>query len=218
MGRVDTWPGRRYHTDWLVSPMAKLDRYLTREKLLDAAHQLIAAQGFAGTTVDDICAAASVTKGAFFHYFDSKNSLGRAVLERYCAEMQARVHVDRRKRDPLQRVYAHVDAAIEMARDPRMASGCLLGTMAQELAETDAEMRVMCQQGFAGCTQELARDIEEAKARYAPRAPIDAKSLAEHFVAVGQGAFILAKTKQDIGVVEEHLLHFKRYLRGLFGR
>lgn len=190
----------------------------TREKLLDAGLQLISSKGFAATTVEEVCAAAGLTKGSFFHYFDSKNALARAVLERYCADMPMPGAVDRRTDDPLERVHAHVDAAIGMARDPRMASGCLLGTLAQEMAATDAEMRALCQQGFAGWTQAIARDLEAAKARYAPHAALEPASLAGHFMAVLQGSLILAKTKQDMGVVEENLRHFKRYLGSIFGR
>src|SRR5215831_16353057 len=57
----------------------------TRAKLLDAARDVIRSKGYAGSTVDDICAAAGVTKGSFFHYFDSKEELGIAALERFGA-------------------------------------------------------------------------------------------------------------------------------------
>src|SRR6516164_5841126 len=57
----------------------------TRARLLDAARDVIRAKGYAGSTVDDICAAAGVSKGSFFHHFDSKEELGIAALERFGA-------------------------------------------------------------------------------------------------------------------------------------
>src|SRR6516165_5036329 len=57
----------------------------TRARLLDAARDVIRANGYAGSTVDDICTAAGVSKGSFFHYFDSKEELGIAALERFGA-------------------------------------------------------------------------------------------------------------------------------------
>ena len=57
----------------------------TRAKLLDAARDVIRTKGYAGSTVDDICAAAGVTKGSFFYYFDSKEELGVAAIERFGA-------------------------------------------------------------------------------------------------------------------------------------
>ncbi len=50
-----------------------------KSKLLEAAIVLIRTKGFAGTSVDDLCTAAGVTKGAFFHHFASKEALGVAA-------------------------------------------------------------------------------------------------------------------------------------------
>ena len=47
-----------------------------RDKLMDAAVAMIREKGFCATSVDDLCKQAGVTKGAFFHHFDSKEKLG----------------------------------------------------------------------------------------------------------------------------------------------
>jgi TetR/AcrR family transcriptional repressor of nem operon len=49
----------------------------TKRKLVEAGIKLVRAQGYNATTVDDICAAAGVTKGGFFHYFKSKEELAK---------------------------------------------------------------------------------------------------------------------------------------------
>ena len=61
----------------------------TRSKLLDAARDVIRTKGYAATTVDDICAAAGVTKGGFFHHFPSKEQLGIAAIEQFGAAASA---------------------------------------------------------------------------------------------------------------------------------
>lgn len=53
-------------------------RQSAKTKILDAAPPVIRAKGYAATTVDDLCEAAGVTKGAFFHHFRSKDKLGVA--------------------------------------------------------------------------------------------------------------------------------------------
>lgn len=47
----------------------------SRDKLLDAATRLFHENGYQAVTVNDICEAAQLTKGAFYHHFDSKETL-----------------------------------------------------------------------------------------------------------------------------------------------
>src|SRR5215468_8564092 len=102
----------------------------TRKKLLDAAQELMLTKGYTATSVDEVCEAAGLTKGSFFHYFDGKEHLGRLVAERFYASWQqlSQSAPFRRKTDPLDRVFGHVDFFIEMSHAPTW-KGCLLGTL-----------------------------------------------------------------------------------------
>lgn len=193
---------------------------LTKQKLLDAAQELMLAKGYTATSVDEICEAAGLTKGSFFHYFEGKEHLGRVVAQRFYASMHqifqsAPFH---QKKDPLDRVFGRVDFLIELSRSPHAAKGCLLGTFVQELSDTHPKIRSVCASCFDDAAESLKQDLDEAKAKYAPRARWSTQSLAEHLTAVMQGAIILAKAKQDRRVVEESLLHFKEYLKCVFGK
>src|SRR5262249_13378324 len=172
------------------------------------------------TSVDEICEAAGLTKGSFFHYFQGKEHLGRSVAERFYASMRrlfqsAPFH---RKKDPLDRVFGRVDFLIELSRSPQGGKGCLLGTCVQELSATHPTIRAVCASCFDDAARSFKQDLEEAKAKYTPRARWSAQSLAEHLTAVAQGAIILAKAKQDPTVMEESLTHFREYLKCVFGR
>jgi AcrR family transcriptional regulator len=59
----------------------------TTERLLDSARRLFGERGFAATSLDDVVAAAGVTKGALYHHFESKRDLFRAVFEREHARL-----------------------------------------------------------------------------------------------------------------------------------
>ncbi|MBI4355247.1 MAG: TetR/AcrR family transcriptional regulator [Candidatus Omnitrophica bacterium] len=193
---------------------------VTKEKLLDAAQTLMLGRGFPATTVDAICDEAGVTKGSFFHYFESKEALGKALLERFaaCAQQMIEEAPFQRQPDPLQRVYGYLDFTIALSKDPKHSQGCLLGTFAQELSDTSPEIRRCCANSFARWVANIQRDLDAARRRYAPKAPIDTKSLAEHLIAVMEGSIILCKAQRDPRVVERNLGHFRRYLTGLFGR
>jgi TetR/AcrR family transcriptional repressor of nem operon len=189
----------------------------TKDRLLDAAEQLMLTQGFTATTVDEICEAAKLTKGSFFHYFESKDQLGKEVLLRFC-EASQRLHQSSccQETDPLKRVYSYVDFAIKMANNPEMRQGCLLGTLAQELSDTHPEIRSVCAKGFSRWADLMRQDLAAAKAQYAPKSTFDPEGLAQHFIAVLEGSFILAKAQQDSALVEKSLRHFRAYLGMLF--
>jgi len=190
----------------------------TKEKLLDAAQQLMLAKGYGATTVDEICETAGLTKGSFFHYFKNKEALGTAVLDTFVgANQQAVANAPFRNRpDSLERVYGYVDLIIEMAQSPMAQQGCLLGNFAQELSQTNATMQQACSRHFNEWAEVFQRDLDEAKAEYASGAAFDTRSVAEHLIAVLQGSFILAKSLQDPQIVARNLRHFKLYLENLF--
>ena len=191
----------------------------TKARLLDAARELMLAKGFAATTLDEICERAKLTKGSFFHYFDSKDKLGRELLERFCAD-GAQMHKAfcGNERDPLKRVYNYIDGAIKMASDPSMNKGCLLGLFAQELCDSHPQMRERCRKGFEEWATEFGEELARAKAAYAPRAPFKPRELAEHLIAVMEGSMILGKTRGSMAVMARNLGHFKTYVQSLFER
>ena len=191
----------------------------TKARLLDTAERLMLAQGFAATTVDEICAAAKLTKGSFFHYFESKDDLCETLLTRFC-EHSAQRHQAAigRETDPLKRVFGHVDLAIKMSKECAGSRGCLLGTFAQEMADTNPTIRSICAEAFGRWAASLRKDLDQAKAAHPPKIPVDTKSLAEHFIAVLEGSQILAKVNQDAAIIEKSLKHFKNYLKAVFGK
>src|SRR3954470_21676993 len=106
----------------------------TRGKLLDAAMAVIRAQGFAASSVDDLCQAAGVTKGAFFHHFRSKEELGVAAAEhwsRTTGELFASAPYHHHP-EAIDRILGYLDFRAELIRGSIGEFTCLVGTMAQE--------------------------------------------------------------------------------------
>ncbi len=189
----------------------------TKDVLLDKAQQLMLGKGFSGTSVEEICKAAKVTKGSFFHYFDSKDELAQVLIERFCIESQKK-HGDfmGKNPDPLKRVYAYLDSFIRFSKDPEMAKGCLLGAFAQELSDSSPKMRAACCCGFENWAKSFAKVLMEAKKFHSPKKAVDPKSLAEHLIAVLEGSLILAKSQGNASQVEKNITHYKKYLQALF--
>jgi TetR/AcrR family transcriptional repressor of nem operon len=192
----------------------------TRDKLLDAALGLMLENGFSATGVEDVCRAAKVTKGSFFHYFKTKEDLGKSVLDRFYRTMQAVASQSPhfQKKDPLERVLGWMDFASERSRDPMATKGCLLGTFAQELAQTHEGIRKECELKFCEWSGNIKKDLDAAVALHRPKAPIDTSSLAGHLVASLEGAIVLSKARGDGRPIRETMQHLKAYVSSLFGR
>ena len=111
--------------------------------LIEAARALVRHQGFAATSVDDLCAAAGVTKGAFFHHFASKEALGVALVEDWTAMTGAMfaAHPYNALPDPLDRVLAYLDLRRAILGQPIPEFSCVAGTVVQEVFESSAPIR-----------------------------------------------------------------------------
>ena len=189
----------------------------SRSKLLDAALQVIRSKGYTATTVDDICAAASLTKGSFFHHFKSKEDLALAAIEHWNT-MTGGLFVlapYQRINDPRERVLAYLDFRAEILQGELADYTCLLGTMVQETFETHPRIRDACKAGITSHAQTVAVDIAAAKAIYAPDAAWDPEILALYTQAVLQGAFILAKARGNSEIVAQCIDHLRCYVEGL---
>lgn len=191
----------------------------TRAKLLDAARDVIRTKGYAGSTVDDICAAAGVTKGSFFHYFDSKEELGIAAIERFGA-MAAILFASapyRSASDPRDRVFGYVDFRVSLLQGEIPLYTCLIGTTVQEAYATHPNLRLACDRLLSEHVAELTRDLAAAKSRYAPDASWDPQSVGYFIQCVLQGGFIFAKATQSPEIATASLGHLRNYLVSLLG-
>jgi len=195
-----------------------------KEKILDAAQELMMAKGFVATTLDEICEASGVSKGSLFHYFKNKEDLGKATLMRYGQKMtemkQAALDdIQKNESDPLKRIFQYLNFMSEMVKKKGdKGGGCLVGTFAQEISQTHPELREVCQQGFKYMAESIRTDLEEAKIKYNPEGNIDTQSFADFFVSIAQGSMLLVKTHENIDIMLKNLELFKQHLQFVFKR
>ena len=189
-----------------------------RSKLLDAAISIVRKKGYAATSVDELCAWAGVTKGAFFHHFPSKDSLGVAAANHWSELSEALFAAAPYHRfdDPLDRLLGYLDFRKAILRGEVAEFTCLAGTMIQEAYGTHPDIRDACEACIGDHSAKVESDIAEAMKLYPVDAAWTAGSLALHIQAVLQGAFILAKAKGNAAVVEANIDHLRRYIELLF--
>jgi TetR/AcrR family transcriptional regulator, transcriptional repressor for nem operon len=198
------------------------DGIATREKILDAAQNLILERGYVGMTVEHILDEVGITKGAFFHHFKTKDDLAKALLQRF-ADKDAKIYSESRERaeklsdDPLQQMLIFIRMFEEMfggLTEPY--PGCLFASYIYELQQFDDQTRQLIRDSFQKWRELLKEKFEAIARKYPPQTEVSAASLADAFTVVLEGAFITGKAMNEPGVVSEQLRHFRNYVELLF--
>ncbi len=189
-----------------------------RQRLLQAALSLIREKGYASTSVENLCAHAGVTKGAFFHHFKSKDALAVAAANHWSEITGAFFETApyHEHSDPLDRVLGYLDFRKAILKGKVAEFTCLVGTMVQEIYDTRPQVRAACEASISRHAAKVEADIAAAMKLYRVRAHWTAESLALHTQAVLQGAFILAKAKGDAAIAAASIDHLRRYIEMLF--
>lgn len=177
--------------------MSTVQGRTTRDRILDAAAELIAEHGAVGTSLDDVLAATHTSKSQLYHYFGDKQGLVQAVCDRQCEQVLA-LHAELlgevRHWNDLRR---WTDAILETTESRDCRGGCPLGTLAAALSDTDQVVRERLALAFEAwrraITAALNRLVENGELD--PRANLD--DLATATLASVQGGLLLAKTQRD---------------------
>lgn len=199
--------------------MTRVPRGEARARLIEAARSLVRRKGFAATSIDDLCAAAGVTKGAFFHHFPTKEALGVALVDDWTlttGEMFA-AHDYNSHADPLSRVFAYLDLRRAILNQSVADFSCVAGTTVQEVFGTAPPIRDAAARSLQSGADHVRAHLAEALAQH-PVPGVTADSLAWQFQVATQGGIILAKAANDAGPAREAFDHLERYLRLLFQR
>ncbi len=106
---------------------------------------VILSKGFPATRVDEICAEAGVTKGSFYHHFESKDALAFELVDQYSGGVAKALGAGNwsRVEDPRGHLLVYLDHAVSVLKGPLMRQGCLLGSLALDLSTADQLLEVM---------------------------------------------------------------------------
>ena len=194
---------------------AMADGAASRERLIQAGTRLIQRQGFVSTRVEEICEAAGLTKGAFFHHFESKEDLARACLQAWDQSVISMLETGpfQAIEDPIDRALGCMSFVAERIGAPGGLKSCLAGTTVQEVHETYPGLRDAAQACFEHGATRLARLLDDACAT-AGRT-LDTRALATMWLATMQGSLLLCKASGDETVIRDSLAHVERYIESL---
>lgn len=186
--------------------------------IIGAAICLILRQGVAATTLDQICEAAGVTKGALFHYFKGKEEVCLAAMAAWGAHwagIVAAAQLDEIP-DPLDRVYRLLEVMENAYLSSPIGPGCMVGTVAQEQAACSDTYHLATSGHLDDWKGPVAKLLSDAKEAHPPKVDFEPESLADLMLAIVQGTLLVAKTRRDTAIVCNNIAHLRRYIDMLF--
>ena len=169
----------------------------SRERIVERAAGLFAERGIAGTSVDEVLAAAKAGKGQFYHYFESRDELAAAAVGYRCAQVvDGLTHAlgDVSSLAGLEQALAGFIAGFEQAGLP----GCPIGTLATEVAGRNEAARLQAAAGFDAWERLLADALERMRQRGELRADAAPAVLATGLLASIEGGMVLSQARKDV--------------------
>jgi AcrR family transcriptional regulator len=189
----------------------------TRDKLLNAAFEEIYRRGFQAASLDTILAKAGVTKGALYHHFPDKASLGYAVVD----EVVKGLLLERwgvlkpPTGDPVTALQRILRGRMANLTAREVELGCPLNNLAQEMSPLDQRFRRGVNATFDIWTGAMAKDLERGQAEGTVRKDVDARKIAAFVVAAIEGSFGLAKGAQSAAMLRSNLEVLESFLESL---
>ncbi|MFZ6689150.1 TetR/AcrR family transcriptional regulator [Undibacterium sp. SXout11W] len=180
-------PQRRPHQD-------------TRERILATGEELISGRGFTALGLSEILSAATVPKGSFYHYFQSKEGFGVAMLERYFADYQQRLTLlfNDENMSALQRIMTYFNNWQAMAETSECHKLCLAVKLAAEVADLSEPMRAALSVGMSGITEQIAQAIRSAQIEGSISNKLNALEIAESLYGMWVGASLITKVNRQL--------------------
>ncbi len=189
----------------------------SQERLILATQALILRQGYTATTVDQICGEAGLTKGSFFHHYTNKEAIGCAAIDAWAA-MGTRLYSAAWSDpavDPLAQLNRMFDIMISFTKRDEPCA-CVIGMMAQELAQSHTELAALCAKHLDDWTSHVARMLDAAKKRHKPVKPFDSQRVGWFLNSIWQGSMLLGKVRQKPQTIVDNLEQARAYVTALF--
>jgi TetR/AcrR family transcriptional regulator, transcriptional repressor for nem operon len=187
----------------------------TRDKIVDAAMELFALEGYGSTGLSAIANKANVQQGSLYHFFPTKEELLAAVLERRKVLLWPEVlqPIWDRFDDPIERIFKLLDQYRQMLQVTEFSHGCPIGNLAIELSESHPNSRQLIADNFDNWLKAIEQCFLEAARRLPEHS--DPKRLAIFVLTTMEGAVMLARTYRNFSAYDAAVISLREYIEAL---
>jgi TetR/AcrR family transcriptional regulator, transcriptional repressor for nem operon len=190
----------------------------TRERLIESARYLFWERGFACTSMTDLLGHAGVNSGSFYHFFESKEALLRAVLETYLEALRPVVIAPAfaKSDDPVERIFAILAGYRDRILETDCQYGCPLGRLALEIDPENRPAHALIAENFRGWIDAVRECLEQMKDRL-PKGT-DRDALSTYVLAVMEGGVMLSRSYGSVEPFDRAVRQLRQHFDLLLGR
>jgi TetR/AcrR family transcriptional regulator, transcriptional repressor for nem operon len=186
----------------------------TRQKILQQHFEAMHRQGFQGMRTDKVIAGMGITKGAFYHYFPDKPTLGYAVVEEMLAPGYVSLFVfGESDGHPVDFICERLLSLVERSTEAEVCLGCPLNNLMQEMSGLDEGFRVRLNRILQTMQQQLEAILQKGLQAGQIRPGTDAKQMACFILSAMEGSYGIAKSLQSRAVFEQSIRQLVQFLQ-----
>lgn len=174
----------------------------TRARIVQAAAELVATRGVAGTTLDDVMEASKTSKSQIYHYFADRDALMCAVVKAQSDRVLGIQASCLSSVNSLEGLRQWRDQVVRINRATHGLGGCPIGSLASALADQSEEARRLLVKSFERWEAQLAASLEAMQNRGILSANVHPGDLATAVVSALQGGLLLAQTTRSTRPLE----------------
>lgn len=201
-------------------PLSKGEQ--TRQKLLDLAEDAVLAKGYAATSIEELIAAAGITKSGFFYHFKDKNELALALIKRYIErddviydELFAKAEA--LSEDPLHAFLIFLKLLAEVFEDlPNGHPGCVVAVSCYQEQLFNQDVRALTTFAMMNWRKRFRARLDAIVAKYPPKVEVDLDSLADMMSVVADGGIVASKALKQPRILRDQLLLYRQFVRLVF--
>lgn len=194
----------------------------TRERILALAEASVLEKGFDATSIDELTAAADITKSGFLYHFSDKTDLARQLLQRYLVQDEIFMdalfdRADELSSDPLHSFLIFARLFGEAMDDaPNVHPGCIVASYTYQDRLFSDDIRALNREGILRWRNRFTSRFELISEAYPPKGDVDLVALADYVSTIIEGGIIMSRALGDKSIMMQQIMLGRDHVKRIF--